>query len=144
MKLLSLPPPGIHCSQPFTPTEKVDPPFEPMQPGEGNPWEHIPSTSTALSALLRGKPSKARLEVSLQKKLLTKAHTLFFKGLKETKGDASEVRTFCGNSRYPSMLGERGGGGVAAAKYTREGEGRAGRRLDHQRPCGVSDVYRFQ
>ena len=44
-----LPPSGIDYSQPFTPPEKVDSPFQPLRPAEGNPWEHTPSTSTALS-----------------------------------------------------------------------------------------------
>ena len=46
-----LPPSGLDCSQPFTPTEKVDSPFQPLRPAEGNPWKHIhfSSTSTALS-----------------------------------------------------------------------------------------------
>ena len=40
---------GTNCSQPFTPTEWVHSPFQPLRPAEGNPWEHILSTSTALS-----------------------------------------------------------------------------------------------
>ena len=44
-----LPPSGIDFLQPFTPTEKVDSPFQPLRPAEGNPWEHIPSTSIAFS-----------------------------------------------------------------------------------------------
>ena len=44
-----LPPSGIDYSQPLTPTEKVDSPFQPLRPAEGSPWEHIPSTSVALS-----------------------------------------------------------------------------------------------
>ena len=44
-----LPPSRIDYSQPFTPTEKVDSPFQQLRPAEGTPKEHIPSTSTALS-----------------------------------------------------------------------------------------------
>ena len=44
-----LPPSGIDYSQTFTPTENVDSPFQPMRPAEVNPWEHMPSISTALS-----------------------------------------------------------------------------------------------
>ena len=44
-----LPPSRIDYSQPFTPTEKVDSPFQPLRPAEGTPKEHIPSTSAALS-----------------------------------------------------------------------------------------------
>ena len=40
--------------------------------------------------------AKARLEVSPQRRPLTKGHALFFKGLKEMKGDESEARTFYG------------------------------------------------
>ena len=36
-------------SQPFALTENVDSSLQTSQPAEGNPWEHIPSTSTALS-----------------------------------------------------------------------------------------------
>ena len=43
------PPSGIDYSHPFTPTDKVDSPFQPLRSAEGSPWEHVPSTSTALS-----------------------------------------------------------------------------------------------
>ena len=43
------PPPGMGCSQHFTPTERLDSPKQTSRPGEGTPWEHIPSTSDVLS-----------------------------------------------------------------------------------------------
>ena len=44
-----LSPPGTDCSQPYTPTQRVDSPLQTSRPTEGNPWEHIPLTSTAQS-----------------------------------------------------------------------------------------------
>ena len=44
-----LPVSGMYSSQPFTPTEKVESPFQPLRLAGGNPWKRIPSTSTALS-----------------------------------------------------------------------------------------------
>ena len=43
------PPAWSDCSRPFTSTEKVDSPANASRPAGGNPWEHIPSVSTALS-----------------------------------------------------------------------------------------------
>ena len=43
---------------------------------------------------IRGQNVKAMLEVSLQRKPKTKEHVLFFKGLKEMKGDESKVRIY--------------------------------------------------
>ena len=55
---------------------------------------------------------KARLEVSLQKRLLTKAASLFVKGLKEM-GDESKERTFNGKLQIFFFVGRD-----VAAKYT--------------------------
>ena len=43
---------------------------------------------------INGQRVKARLEVSLQRRPLTKAQAMFFNGLKEMDGDESKVRTF--------------------------------------------------
>ena len=42
-------PAGGDCSNPITPTAEVDSSVHASRPEKGNPWEHIPSTSTALS-----------------------------------------------------------------------------------------------
>ena len=42
-------PPGMDCSQPCTLIERVDAPLQTSRQEESNPWEHVPSTSTALS-----------------------------------------------------------------------------------------------
>ena len=39
----------MDCSQPFAQVERVASPLQTSRPAEGNPCEHIPSTSTALS-----------------------------------------------------------------------------------------------
>ena len=56
-----------------------------------------------------------------QRKSLTKAHALFFKGLKEMKGEESKVKTIYGKtSNFFFYVGKE-----VAATYTREGEGHA-------------------
>ena len=46
---------------------------------------------------INGQNVKARLEVSLQRRPLTKAAAFFFNGLKEMQDDKSKVKTFLGN-----------------------------------------------
>ena len=45
---------------------------------------------------IRGQEMKARQEVSPQRKPLTKAQALFYKGLMELKGDGSKIRVVYG------------------------------------------------
>ena len=46
---LLVPTPGMDCSQPFIPIEKVDFPLQTSRFSHTNLWEHIPSTSIVLS-----------------------------------------------------------------------------------------------
>ena len=69
---------------------------------------------------INGQRVKARLEVSLQRRPLTKAQAMFFNGFKEVDGDESKVRSFRGKLRISFFVG-----GDLAAKHTREGEGHA-------------------
>ena len=65
-----------------------------------------------------GQNVKARLEVSPQRRPLTKAQALLYKGLKEMGGDESKVRDFYGNFRRSSFWEE-----ILLAKYARQDEG---------------------
>ena len=68
---------------------------------------------------IHGQNVKARPEVSPQRKPLAEAHALFFKGLKEMKGDESKVRTFMETLNF-LLRGERN-----RSQIYREGQGRA-------------------
>ena len=68
---------------------------------------------------IHGQNVKARPEVSPQRKPLAEAHALFFKGLKEMKGDESKERTFMETPNF-LLRDER-----SRSQITREGEGRA-------------------
>ena len=63
---------------------------------------------------------KARLEISFQKKPLTKAHALFYKGLKAVKAYESKINVIYCKLQISFLIG-RG----LAARFTPEGEGLA-------------------
>ena len=63
----------------------------------------------------------ARLEMSLKKKPLAKAHALFYKGLKAVGGSESKINVVYGKVQISFLVGS-----AVAAKYTLEGEGLAG------------------
>ena len=77
---------------------------------------------------------KARLEVSSQRKPLTKAQALFFKGLKEMKGDESKVQSDYGKHQICFFVCKD----VAGAKATTE----EGWVINF--PVGFCNLYRVQ
>ena len=54
---------------------------------------------------INGQRVKARLEVSLQRRPLTKAQAMFFNGLNEVDGDESKVRSFYGKLQNSFFVG---------------------------------------
>ena len=77
---------------------------------------------------LKKEPSKirdqevtARLEMSIQKKNLEKAHALFYKGFKAMGGNASKINGVYGKNQISFFVS-----GALAAKFTPEREGLAG------------------
>ena len=69
---------------------------------------------------MRGREVSSRLEMSPKRKPLAKAHALFYKGLKEVKGDESKTHVVNGKIQMSFFVGS-----AMAAKYTPEGEGHA-------------------
>ena len=65
--------------------------------------------------------------MSPKRKPLVKAHALFYKGLKAVGGSESKINVVHGNIQISFFVG-----GAMAAKYTSEGEGLAGERLETQ------------
>ena len=70
---------------------------------------------------LHGQELSSRLEISLKRRFLARAHALFFKGLKEVGGNKSKIHVVCGKIQITLFVA-----GAMAAKYTPEGEGLAG------------------
>ena len=66
---------------------------------------------------LRGQVVSSRLEMSLKRKSLARAHALFYKGLKAVKGDESKIHIVHGKIQISFFIGS-----TMAAKYTPEGE----------------------
>ena len=75
---------------------------------------------------------KAKLDASLEKRPLAKAQAMFFQGLKKVGGDESKMRAFHEKLQISVFLGRE-----IAAKFSREGEGRA------DDAFGVKIMYSF-
>ena len=87
---------------------------------------------------IHGQNVKARLEVSPQRRPLTKTQALFFKGLKEVGGGESEVRAFHGKRQISFFVGRD-----IAAKFTCEGEGHANEEWVIEMHVVSTNVCRF-
>ena len=70
---------------------------------------------------MRERVVSCRFELSPKRKPLAKAHALFYRGLKEVKGDESKIHVVYGKLQISFFVGS-----AMAAKYTPEGEGLAG------------------
>ena len=73
-----------------------------------------------MKPMLRGREVSSRLEMSLRRKPLAKAHAVVYKGLKYVKGDESKIHVVYGKFQISFFVGS-----AFAAKYTPQGEGLA-------------------
>ena len=87
----------------------------------------------------KGQEVSSRLELSPKRKPLSKAHALFYTGLKTVKGDESRIHVVYGKIQISFFIGS-----AMATKYTPEGEGLAGEGWDIKPDVIAGILYRVQ